>query len=116
MPAYNFKLQFAESVENGSKRQTIRRRRLARPTRIGDRLYLYTGLRRPGARLLRTATCLSVEPITMRGSVWKLDGIVMTPSEQEELARADGFEDAREMRDWFERQYGSLFKGEVIKW
>jgi hypothetical protein len=45
-----------------------------------------------------------------------LDGIVMTPSEQVALARADGFEDAREMRDWFERQYGLLFKGEVIKW
>jgi hypothetical protein len=68
MPAYNFKARFCELVENGSKRQTIRRRR-ARPTRIGDTLYLYTGMRRPGARLLRTVTCLSVEPITMKGNV-----------------------------------------------
>ena len=49
MVAYNFKDQFARLVEAGIKRQTVQLCR-QRPTRVGDTLQLYTGMRRPGAR------------------------------------------------------------------
>ena len=49
MPILNFKKEFAELVATGKKRQTIRATR-KKPITVGDRLYLYTGLRTKGAR------------------------------------------------------------------
>lgn len=49
----NFKQQFAEMVESGEKRQTIRRERKGhRQIGKGDHLKLYTGLRTKQCRLL----------------------------------------------------------------
>ena len=46
MVAYNFQKQFADAVERGEKRQTIRApRRDGRHAKVGDKLQLYTGMR-----------------------------------------------------------------------
>ena len=46
----NFKEGFAEPIRAGTKRQTLRLpRRDGKVPRVGELLYLYTGLRRPGA-------------------------------------------------------------------
>jgi hypothetical protein len=44
MPTLNFKKQFSELVSSGKKRQTIRSIRKI-PIKVGDKLYLYSGLR-----------------------------------------------------------------------
>jgi hypothetical protein len=51
MGLYNFQARFAPAILSGSKRQTIRARRV-REDKPGDTLYLYTGLRQPGAKKL----------------------------------------------------------------
>ena len=58
MPAYNFKEQFVPYVANGSKSQTVRAFRTY-PVRVGDRAYLYWGLRTKQSRLLRPAQLIT---------------------------------------------------------
>ena len=123
MPALNFKSQFADDVESGRKRQTIRKRR-KRPIKVGDPLYLYTGMRTKHCRMLRAhpETCTSVEPIVIRS----MDGVCVAVSVggrllnregAETIARADGFTSLDEFGAFFERQYGaSTFEGVLLKW
>ncbi|MBF0375797.1 MAG: ASCH domain-containing protein [Alphaproteobacteria bacterium] len=60
--AYSFKARFADPIETGQKRQTIRkdRRRHARP---GETIQLYTAQRTIHCRLIGTATCVAVHRI-----------------------------------------------------
>lgn len=101
----NFKARFADDVESGKKRQTLRppRKRLIRP---GDTLRLYTGLRQKGARLLREATCKSVNQIIIDAfgacsRFWHLK------RRSTALANADGFKDWAELWKFFDAQYPS---------
>jgi hypothetical protein len=119
MPAYNFKGRFADAVANGQKPHTIRPRR-NRPTRVGDTLYLYTGMRTKKGRLLRKATCRRVTPIAIYTSccsgVVKLDGREMPHRDLHHLAIADGFHGIPEFLDFFAQNYGPNFEGELIEW
>ena len=120
MPAYNFKERFAADVEAGRKRQTIRRKR-KRPTKPGDVLYLYVGMRTKRCRKLGEATCKSVEPILIMG----LYNITLYPEDNErrralsgpeidQLALDDGFASAAELERFFWKELP--FKGEIIRW
>jgi len=114
MPAYNFKNPFADLVEQGMKNQTIRPRRLSRPTVPGDVLYLYTGMRTRRCRLLRPdlPICRSVVPITISGACINLGGRTLDPIEEELLAIDDGFlaqggeSGPMRMRFFFDSVYG----------
>lgn len=60
MPAYNFKPDFADAVETGEKRLTLRRPR-AQPARhavVGEVVTLWTGLRTTAARRLGVGVCV----------------------------------------------------------
>lgn len=121
MPAYNFKPRFKEAIQSGEKRQTIRPRR-KRPTKAGDSLYLYTGQRTAECELIAFARCISVETMGIYndGEVW-IDHRLLTPSELEEFARADGFESAAAFFEFFRKTYGlddynPLAEMELIKW
>jgi hypothetical protein len=116
MPAYNFKKQFAPKVESGEKRQTIRRPRKRR-TRLGDALYLYTGMRTKYCRKLRTETCKSVIPISIQanGIYVGLCRRKLSMAECKKIAIADGFESLSDFMDFFESQ-GLPYHGELIKW
>jgi hypothetical protein len=105
MPSLNFQEQFVPFVEDESKLHSIRAKR-KRPWKVGDTLYLYTGLRHKGARLIRKATCVKVEEIRMKWSepisnpnavvpgrrlrIW-IDGEELSDDEREALAQRDGF-------------------------
>ena len=124
MPAYNFKKQFAPMVESGLKRQTIRLPR-KRPTRVGDTLYLYTGMRTKQCRKLRVEKCTSVWTIEIATpsdiSLWDYDAFTRSPwllryDDMLALANADGFETIGAMTDFFAAQYGLPFTGRVIRW
>lgn len=125
MVAYNFKAQFADDVEALTKRQTIRPKR-KRPTKPGDNLQLYTGMRTKACRLLVEATCESVTPIiigynyvvTGKGAFGSKPG---DEAKLLELARADGFPAAKAFFEFFRQQYGvtpdePLYDMEIIKW
>jgi hypothetical protein len=113
MPAYNFKTRFADAVENGDKCQTIRKRR-KRPTRVGDTLYLYTGMRTKACRLLRTETCIGIAPIDIYDGRIVFDGSELPRWHAKALAEHDGFDT---LSDFFEF-FGLPIIGELelIEW
>ena len=117
MPAINFAEQFCFPVEFGEKRQTIRKQRKRNPIKVGDRLYLYTGMRTKHARRLRVERCEAVIPLWIErdGSIFldkkKLDG-----KESDKMARADGFQTVDDFVSWFRGHYGLPFYGVLIRW
>lgn len=120
MPLLGFKKQFAHLVENGTKRQTIRaKRRDGKDQRVGETLYLYTGLRTKHCRKLGEEICKSVEEITIDYNGINVSGNWLSVSERDALARADGFTCFQDMKEFFKNEHGSLqagFSGLLIKW
>lgn len=141
MPALNFQKQFAPLVESGEKRQTIRAyRKDGRDPKVGDKLYLFTGLRTKASRRLalnchvrnvivrslqglpmgHVVTCLATSSITLsRAGTIRGKEIVSVsgcPSTMEDLARDDGFESVAAMFDFFEKTHGLPFEGLLIRW
>lgn len=115
MPALNFAPQFAEAVENGTKRMTIRTIR-KRPIEAGQNLQLYTGLRTKRARLLRRAVCREVRPVLIGDYEVEIGGVRQTLSLIECLAFNDGFHTVSEFLGWFRDHYGLPFLGVQILW
>lgn len=117
MPALNFSPEFADAVENGTKRQTIRWQR-KKPIEAGDTLYLYTGQRTKSCRKLRTDQCASVTPIRIiqEGMRIYLNGLHLHYDDARDLARRDGFHNPVSMCEWFAKRYGPKFEGVLICW
>lgn len=117
MPALSFKRQFADLVESGQKRQTIRARRQdGRDPKPGDKLFLFFGLRTKGCRRLGEAVCINTAAVLIDRYRIVLGASEMTPAGEEALARADGFETAADLRRWFEAEHGLPFWGLLIQW
>jgi hypothetical protein len=126
MPALNFMARFADDVQFGIKRQSIRApRKDGRPhCKRGDQLKLYTGMRSKSCRLLGTAKVLRVVPVVINAIDMYLDGRLLlsylpdrdAPQTDNEFARADGFGSFTEMADWFRETHGLPFTGVVIYW
>ena len=123
MPAINFQERFVSAIESGQKTSTIRQKR-KRPIKVGDTLYLYTGLRTPNAQLIGTATCSEVNNCTVdirRASIhiYRKYGSVLLwqLSHLEKLAEKEGFNDPRDMFIFFKQTYKKdVFTGVQIQW
>lgn len=112
MPSLGF-IVFKEKILNGTKRQTIRKyteadkKRKKNRFRYGVPLYLYWHLRQKDCEFLREET--SKKALLLRWKDFKND---------EEIAKMDGFDDARHMRWWFNMKHspsdGDLFW--IIRW
>lgn len=118
MVAFNFKAQFADDVESGKKRQTIRQQRRCKP---GDALQLYTGMRTKKCRKLRDDICTAVHQIVIEKDCGRLnvhlDNERLPHHRALEIAHADGFENLSAFGHFFEREYGGLpFSGYLIRW
>jgi hypothetical protein len=126
MPALNFKKEFAEAVEYGWKRQTIRApRKDGRPhAKVGETIKLYTGMRTKSCRLLAEATVTRILTVKINATEMWLNGRRLQatihsrddPITDNEFAAADGFEGFAEMADWFSDVHGLPFEGIVIYW
>ena len=118
MPALNFKEQFVLPIQIGRKNHTIRADRKV-PIKRGDQLYLYCGLRHPGAFRILPApvTCSLVEAIEINArtsGMVTVGGVPLDYTERESLAVADGFPGWDEMLAFWE---GRLpFTGSIIHW
>ena len=127
MPLLGFSV-FKEKVQDGTKKQTIRKLRKY-PIKEGDKLFLYWHTRRPDCEKLGETTCTETYRISMSiddegelcivhlpesmGNSWKLNFGSM-----QALAQLDGFNNVYEMRDWFKKTHSNL-DGEtfqVIRW
>lgn len=124
MKVFMFKDRFAPKVRDGSKRQTIRPRR-RNPLKPGDAISLrrWTGKPyRSKQEELGTGIVEAVEAVEIRlGS--PLPIVVKPPSPEfdyfpcpDKFARADGFEDWNDMRQWFLETHGLPFHGSLIRW
>jgi hypothetical protein len=120
MPLLGFKSQFAPLVESGTKRQTIRaKRRDGKDPRVGETLYLYTGLRTKQCRKLGEEICKSVEEIIIDYNGINVSGKWLSISERDALAQADGFPSFQDMKKFFQKKPGleDEFSGRLlIKW
>lgn len=112
--------EFAAQVRSGDKTQTIRREHRRRPIRVGDTLYLYTGMRGPNCRKLKTVVCRKVRDFAVdeNGQFW-VDGTAI--SAREAFAERDGFRadetmGAEKMVEFFRQQYRLPFYGVLIRW
>ncbi len=127
MPALNFKKQFAEDVELGVKRQTVRAHRKdgRAHCKPGDCIKLYTGMRTKSCRLLAEAKCTRIQPVKIMATEMELNGRrlptaiysrdQLEPTDNE-FAEADGFPSFMDMASWFEETHGLPFEGVVIEW
>jgi len=120
MPALNFQKRFAPDVKSGAKGQTIRAHRKDGRAHCqpGDTLALYTGMRTTQCRKLGEGKVSRVSEfkITIQ-QVISINGGRLTAGEgKNQFARADGFVDAREMLEWFQKTHGLPFDGVVIEW
>lgn len=116
MPAYNFRRHFTELIVRGAKCCTIRPPRARRPTRPGDVLHLFTGMRTRSCIKLRQATCLDVQPITIAENVIVLAGRTLNADERAALIQADGFAASADFYTFFRNQYGLPAELELITW
>ncbi len=121
MTAYNFKVQFADDVCSGKKQQTIRARGKRAAPAVGSELQLYTGMRTKACRLLARALCKSVDAIRIYRSAAgfvcvDVDGKPLSDTQAHMLALADGFDGVRSLAEFFEREHGLPFVGDLIKW
>lgn len=105
MPSIGFTVM-KDKILSGEKRQTIRAvsKRKINP---GDTLYLYWHLRQKDCELLKVTKCRYVLRQTYRNFAF-----------DNEIARADGFKDAFELRLWFKKKHNpemdDLF--DIIGW
>ena len=133
MVAYSFHEQFVDAITGGTKRQTVRGYRRRNP-RIGEKLQLYTGLRRRSCRKLieKDPICTRIDEIEIEISPEKaakiasivINGIPLSQKEIGDFARADGFKNGplgwtavHAMGSFFKKYHGfGTFNGVVIYW
>lgn len=130
MVALNFKSQFADDVEDGRKRRSIRApRKDGRNPTPGVQLQLYTGMRQRGCRKLRDTECARVRPVEISHMGIVLDGKKLyagdapaylggpdAESYDGDFARADGFDNFSDMVEFFEKEHSLPFHGLLIEW
>lgn len=124
MPSLNFHPRFVDAIRFGTKRQTIRAPR-RHPIKVGDTLYLFTGLRQANCARIGEADCKSVERVTISFLSKAVEigeparGRVLTlKSDLDAFARRDGFDDWRAFADFFARAHRGavVFTGDLIRW
>jgi len=117
MPALNFQKQFATLVEAGEKHQTIRAyRKDGRDPKTEQTLYLYTGQRTKSCRKLGEVICKTVKQISIQGSAITLGVNRLSFKQENELAKADGFDCFLDFMEFFHKTHGLPFHGLLITW
>ncbi len=115
-----FHTDFVPAVIAGTKPHTIR---LRERWRVGMSIQFYQHARQKTmAKFRPDAVALVVQEISIRvprkgaQPVIIVDKRTLTPLECQELSRRDGFEDFKELLDWFAAHGGLPFNGQLIGW
>jgi hypothetical protein len=115
MPAFNFQKQFADDVLSGVKRQTIRTKRKNRP-RPGQMAHCFTEMRTKGCKNLGSWLIYAVIDIKILDEGVLLNGCALWAKQLDRFAQDDGFKNWIHMTNWFDKQHGLPFSGDLIKW
>lgn len=121
MPAFNFKGQFVERINAGTKGGTIRNYGKRAPVREGQTLYLYTGQRTKWCRKIKDAPCVEVWDVHVGATIiaLKRNGasvVLDTLTELNQFAITDGFPDWNTMKRYWELNGGLPFNGFHARW
>jgi len=116
MVAYNFTKQFANLVEDGIKRQTVRKVRAKRPTHAGDTLQLYTGMMHKGCRKLREAKCLAVDSFVAEDGKLFVGDVGLRYSRARAFAIRDGFASLWDFFKFYDAYNSKGRPAVVIRW
>lgn len=120
MVAYSFNKRFLQPIVDGTKRQTIRKSR-KRDARPGEELQLYVGMRTRYCELIGRATCSSVDAIELDfrdGREGVILGGEIILDDLDTFARRDGFEDWRDLRQFWRHAHPGVlyFNGIIVQW
>lgn len=125
-----FQERFAQLVESGAKRQTIRPVR-KRPVLPCDVVDLRAWMGKPYRSKQRVLRMARAAQDASQGIIVYHDGVVISPGTLrcfwmgetgprrdllEAFARSDGFAGWLEMCEWFDATHGLPFEGVLIKW
>ena len=106
-------------IEDGSKHHTIRRKR-KNPIKVGDALYLYTGMRTKQCRKIKDVQCSSISPVVIYPKLRRvvLDGKMLTLDDVLWFAIRDGFANQMDFFKFFEQYSAEVLEREmeVIYW
>ena len=124
MVAYNFRKRFVKPIEDGTKKQTIRRVGKRRHVRPGEKIQVYFAQRTQHCRkiLEDDPSCLAVFDLEVvlgddGFESIKVQGQEIPPEQFDEFAQKDGFADAADMFNyWLEESTPRNFKGLLIEW
>lgn len=116
MPALSFQKQFGPDIRSGKKRQTVRRK-WKRPIKVGDSLFLFTGMRTKRCFRLMSTACTQIQIIRVgQFSDITIDGETLDEKAAHKFAKADGFLCWEDLVDWLDHYYDLPFEGVVIHW
>lgn len=120
MPLIGFQMKFKESIKSGKKKQTIRQPR-KRPFKVGDKLYMYTGVRTKKMKKIAEHVVRAVSSIIICKEGYALLGykkIIFTCDMKDlnRLAIKDGFQTWDDLVEWFDKKYELPFHGVLIEW
>ena len=119
MPALSFQKQFVSMIEDGTKHHTIRRKRKS-PIKVGDALYLYTGMRTKQCRKIKDVHCSAISPVVIYPKLGRvvLDGKMLSLDDTLRFAVRDGFANQMDFFKFFERYPAEVLEREmeVIYW
>lgn len=115
MPAYNFQQRFAPPIAAGTKFQTIRAKRKARP-RVGQRAHCFTGMRTSRCRRLGVFPIICVADVRICEAGVCINGGALSADKLDRFAQDDGFSGWPDMLDFFRAAHGLPFHGDLIIW
>lgn len=129
MVALSFKAEFVDDIDAGRKCRTIRRVRKSGNPEPGMKLQLYTGMRTKACEKIRDAVCWRVRLVTIdytgvilgdrrlyAGDAPAYQGGPQPEDYDGDFARADGFDGFSDMAEFFAKEYGLPFQGQLIEW
>ena len=114
MGLYNFKPEFEPLIIDGTKRYTIRGRRVVEDV-PGNLMHLFVYLRTPRARRIAIVPCIRVGLVEMPNSrVIRIDNQLLSSYAMRRLATADGFKHFGQLAEFFEGRMP--FEGKIYHW
>lgn len=119
MPAYNFQKLFVPMILGGQKPHTIRKKR-KHPTKVGDVIKMFVGMRTKNCRQFAEATCTRITPIILdpfgQSIIDRNKNKFLTKRQLMRLAKKDGFAHYGLMFFFFTRYKSSHIEMEIIEW
>ena len=111
-----FKKIYVDKIKDGSKTTTIRTLRKIKP-KIGEKIFMYSGLRTSNCQKIGEATVSQVYDIKIQAPEIYVNEVKMDLQSKNNIARNDGFDCPADLFGAICNTYGAgIFHGSLIVW